>query len=241
MSLLSTETKSTATFEADEDGVITTTPENVVTTATQVTTENPTTAAPIAPVQPRALAVTGMVNPMDAIKNALPVDYNTLEQVIPSQGNFMCRESGKVLGDTIDFEVLSHQDSFVVSPEDDKAPKEVVRYSSDGLTCSDGTSVAEHLHWLRTNGYPRARTKARIVVVVALIKTVKNKDEEGSLVQLDLSPANRTQWTRYMVNAARKVQIGMNTAQQVLKVTATAEIATSGSNIYTLAKFAVMV
>lgn len=232
MSLLATETKSGATFEADEDGVVAAPTETVV----QPTLEAQSTA--IAQTQNRALATpTGLVNPFDELKNALKVDYNTLEQVIPNQGNWCCRESKSILGDTITFEVISHQDSWVVSPEDDKAPYEVVRYSDDGQMCSDGTAVQEHLVWLRTNGYPKAKMKQRVVVVAALLSTSKAKDMEGTLVQLDLSPSNRVQWSRYVVNSAFGVKLGKYTPEQTKLVKAECEIATNGSNTYTLAKF----
>ena len=188
-------------------------------------------------------AVRTMANPLGDLKNALTVDYNTLEQVIATNGNFMLRENDKVLGDEVLFEVLSHQDSWVVSPEDQKAPIEVVKFSNDGLVCTDGTAVAEHLIFLRTNGYPRAKLKQRAVVVGALMKTSKPVDMvEGTLVQFDLSPASRTQWDRFTANTAFQVKMGKFKSDQVTKVRATTEIAKGPDNsTYTLAKFAVTV
>jgi len=84
-----------------------------------------TAATAVATQQGGALgAVRTMENPLGVLKNALTVDYNTLEQVIATNGNFMLRENDKVLGDQVDFEVLSFQDSWVVSPEDQKAVKD---------------------------------------------------------------------------------------------------------------------
>ena len=187
-------------------------------------------------------AVRPMTNPLGDLKNALTVDYNTLEQVIATNGNFMLRENDKVLGDEVLFEVLSHQDSWVVSPEDQKAPIDVVKFSNDGLMCTDGTSVQEHLNFLRTNGYPRAKLKQRAVVVGAILKASKAADKEGTLVQFDLSPASRIQWERFTANAAFQVKIGKFNADQVTKVKAIADIAKGpDSSTYTLAKFAVAV
>lgn len=246
MSLLSTENTGTnAAFEADEDGVVSAPATAQTAAATPAQPAVPTPAAAKVPaVQGTgALAMAnGMVNIAGKFKDALRVDYNTLEQVIPNQGNFVCRESKKVLGDTLDFELLSFQDSYVVAPEDDKAPKDIVRYSDDGQMCSDGTPVAEHLHWLKTNGYPKARLKQRTVVVGAIMSTSKKVDMEGNLVQFDLSPANRTQWERHTANLAFKVKIGKYTEDQVSKVRATAELATNlVGQTYTLAKFDVAV
>jgi len=236
MSLLATENKTNATFEADEDAVIDT---QVSTTAQTSAPSAPPAQVPTVQSGGVLTSATGMMNVFAELKNALHVDYNTLEAVIPNQGSFLCRESKKVLGDTIVFEVLSHQDSYVVSPEDDGAPNEVVRYSDDGLTCSDGTPVPEHLVWLRANGYPKAKLKQRVVVVAALVTTAKSKDMEGTLVQLDLSPANRIQWNRYVFNAAFGVKIGKFTAEQAKRVKAECEIATSGTNTFTLSRFSV--
>lgn len=231
MSLLNTENKTTAAFEDDTD-------EGAGAT-TQAATSIPTAAAVPAVPTAKPLAIAAIHNPLDVLKNALRVEYNTLESIIANQGNFMSRETKKSLGDEIVFELLSFQDSFVVSPSDDKAPSEVMRYSDDGLTCSDGTSVQEHLHWLKTNGYPKAALKQRTVVVGAIEKTAKAGDFVGTLVQLDLSPASRVHWNRYMANAAFMVRAGRYTAEQLLKVKATTETAVNGTNTYTLARFAV--
>lgn len=235
MSLLKTEVNTSAAFEADDE---------MPTTATaQAPAAN--TAAPAATqvaVQTKpagAVAVAALPNVLEPLRNALRVEYNTLESIIANQGNFMSRETKKSLGDEIVFELLSFQDSFVVSPGDDKAPQEVVRYSDDGLTCSDGTSVQEHLHWLKTNGYPKASVKPRVVVVGAVEKTSKPSDLVGTLVQLDLSPVSRVHWNRYMANSAFMVRSGRYTADQLVKVKANAETAVNGTNSFTLAKFSV--
>jgi len=240
MSLLKTETanKSTdmpITFE-DEDTMDTVAAQPAATAQPATTTavaERKTTA--VSPIQT-------LVNPLEQYKDVLRVDYNTLEQCIVNQGNFVLREDNKVLGDVVTFEVQSWQDAWVVSPEDDDAPNDVVRYSNDGVMCSDNSvTVAEHLNWLRTNGYPKARLKQRVVVVAALLEVSKAtaKDKEGCLVQFDLSPANRTQWLRYAANTAFQIKMGKFTQEQVMRVTATAEIANSNGNNYTLSKFAV--
>lgn len=234
MSLLKTENSTGAAFENDDD---TGAPASAPASAGSASASSAPAGAALSTVGSRAVGAVGMSSPLDSLKNAMVVDFNTLEQVIPNQGNFVCRESKKILGDEITFEVMSWQDSYVVAPEDDKAPKEVVRYSSDGVMCSDGTPVAEHLHFLKTNGYPKARLKQRVVVVAALLTTSKKADMEGALVQFDLSPASRTQWLRYQANSAFAVKMGKFAPEQVLHVKANAELATQGSNTYTMAKF----
>lgn len=233
MSLLKTETaNNTATpFEDDE----------TVAAPATASVEAPAAQVAVASKPAGTLAIAAMPNALEPLRNALRVEYNTLESIIANQGNFMSRETKKSLGDEITFELLSFQDSFVVSPGDDKAPQDVVRYSDDGLTCSDGTSVQEHLHWLKTNGYPKAAVKSRVVVVGAVLTTSKASDLVGTLVQLDLSPVSRTHWMRYMANSAFMVRAGKYTAEQLTKVKAVAETAVNGTNTFTFSRFSVAV
>lgn len=231
MSLLNTENKTVSASFEDDDSLMA----NAVPAAETVQVAASVPAVPTA----KSLAIAALHNPLDVLKNALRVEYNTLESIIVTQGNFKSRETKKVLGDEVQFEVLSFQDSFVVSPNDDKAPTEVLRYSDDGLTCSDGTAVAEHIHWLKTNGYPKASLKQRTVVVGAIEKASKGADFVGTLVQFDLSPVSRVHWNRYMANAAFMVRAGRCTPEQLTKVKATAENAVNGTNDYTYSKFAV--
>ena len=177
---------------------------------------------------------------LEDFKGALPVEYNTLSQVIANNGNFVERESKTNMGDSLTFTLLSFQDSFVVSPEDEDAPDDMVRYSLDGVVCSDDTPVAEHLEYLRNNGYPKAKLKERIVVVAAVEAAAKTDKFNGTLMQLDLSPMSRVQWKRFMANAAYGLAIGKYTEEQVKRVKAVTEVATgSNKKDYTLAKFEV--
>lgn len=238
MSLLKTETTTGASFESDDENA-----GAAVVATPAAATPAPAAALPVAVQKPTALAVAApaALDVIGGLRNALRVEYNTLESVIANQGNFMSRETNKSMGDQVDFELLSHQDSFVVSPGDDKAPQDCVRYSDDGQTCSDGTSVQEHLNWLRTNGYPKASVKPRVVVVGAIVTTSKPSDLVGQLVQFDLSPMSRTMWNRFSANVAYGMKIGKYTAEQVTKIRANAETAVNGTNTYTLARFSVAV
>lgn len=231
MSLLKTETStSTPAFEADEDTV-----------QAPVAAPAPAPAATPPAVQaPTSLAVKSeKADPLSELKDALTVEFNSLAALVMSNGNLLLREGKRSIGDSIQLELLSYQDSFVLAPQDDKAPVSVVRFSNDGITCSDGvTSVKEHLHWLQTNGYPKASLKARVIIVGAVEKCAKNPDLIGTLVQVDLSPASRAQWLRYHANATYKFQKGLATKEGLRHIVVQAEIATAGSNTYTLATFA---
>lgn len=211
----------------------------------------PATAAPAAAaaaIQPASTAVavaasTELLIPSPAyaisegMKDAIRVDFNTFPQITTTNGNFVERESKTVLGDTLTFELLSHQDSYVVDPGDEKAPKEMVRYSADGITCSDSTPVREHLEWLKASGYPKATVKQRSVVVGEIVTASKTPKYNGELVQFDLSPMSRVQWTRYLANTVNMLRKGRKTEDQLRVIKATTELATAGSNVYTKAIF----
>lgn len=233
MSLLKT-AESNATFESDD--VVTSTKTSAESATAMVAT--PASAPAVAATQsPAAVALTQARDAFDQFRNALPVEYNTLDQIIASNGNFVERETKTVLGDTVHFDLLSFQDSFVVSPEDDNAPGEIVRYSNDGVVCSDGSDVKEHLYWLHQNGYPKARLKQRVVVVGAVTSAAKTDKFNGQLVQFDLSPASRTLWQRFAISAAYGLTTGRVTAAQVSKVKAEALLKSRGNDTYTVASF----
>lgn len=233
MSLLKT-AESNATFESDD--VVTSTKTSAESATAMVAA--PTSAPAVAATQsPAAVALAQARDAFDQFRNALPVEYNTLDQIIASNGNFVERETKTVLGDTVHFDLLSFQDSFVVSPEDDNAPGEIVRYSNDGVVCSDGSDVKEHLDWLHQNGYPKARLKQRVVVVGAVTSAAKTDKFNGQLVQFDLSPASRTLWQRFAISAAYGLTTGRVTAAQVSKVKAEALLKSRGNDTYTVASF----
>lgn len=233
MSLLKT-AESNATFESDD--VVMSTKTSAESATAMVAT--PASAPAVAATQsPAAVALTQARDAFDQFRNALPVEYNTLDQIIASNGNFVERETKTVLGDTVHFDLLSFQDSFVVSPEDDNAPGEIVRYSNDGVVCSDGSDVKEHLDWLHQNGYPKARLKQRVVVVGAVTSAAKTDKFNGQLVQFDLSPASRTLWQRFAISAAYGLTTGRVTAAQVSKVKAEALLKSRGNDTYTVASF----
>lgn len=236
-------TNAAGAFESDDDTVAAATAATASTAAAS-TAEAVTTAKTAVAVKSTAEVAVARApinaRALEVFKDAMPVEYNTLEQIIATQGNFQERESKSNLGDTIVFELLSYQASFVVSPEDDDAPDEVVRYSMDGEVCSDGTMVQEHLEWLQNNGYPAAKLKERVVVVLALESAAKTDKFNGTLMQLDLSPASRTMWNRFMANAAYGLKIGKYSEESVKRIKAETSVAQGKGNVtYTKVSFTV--
>lgn len=227
-------------FETEDAATATAEVKSDASTKTEAAKPSTQTAVATKPASAIALSKTVDLRVMEVFKDALPVDYNTLSQMTAQQGNFLDRESKVNLGDKIVFELLSYQDSFVVSPEDDDAPDDMVRYSGDGVVCSDGTMVQAHLEFLKGNGFPKARLKQRVVLVGAVESSAKTDKFNGQLVQFDLSPASRTQWVRFTANVAYGLKIGKYTAEQVNRISAETTLAQGkGNDTYTLVQFSV--
>lgn len=201
-------------------------------------------AAPTTALAPRAsTAVAARVSPAEIeavkrLKNAYTVQYDSLASVQATQGSFNERETNTNLGAELILELLSYQDQFVCSPNDDKAPKDLVRYSADGVTASDGTDLKAHLEFLK-EVWPNARINQRYVVVGALNAAERSDKFDGSLVQIDLSPKSKSQFDRYLVQSAFDIAKGKITGEQAKVVRLTAEVATNANNQkYTLVRFA---
>jgi len=210
---------STPAFESEEDATPTTT---AVATA-------PKTAVSV---------FDAVADTVGSLKNKLTVSYNSFIQIIASNGNFLERESKTNLGDTLRFELISWQDSYVVQPGSDKAGKELVKFSDDRIVCSDGTLVIDHLNALKAMGYDKASIKDRIVVVGSVLSTAKAGEKlVDELVQIDLSPMSAARFVRFRGKALNLQRLGKRSAEEVTKVAATTEIATAGSNSYTVINF----
>lgn len=209
--------------------------------------ENTATAAPAAtttavatkPATAVSAPAIGMVDVIAAYKDRMPVEYNTLAQVKCTNGNFVERETAAPLGDTVVFTLMSWQDAYVISPQDDKAPKEQVKFSDDGITCSDGTLVSDYLAELKADGWQRAGIKKRMTVVGAIESASKTDKYNGVPVQFDLSPETRVLFQRYQATVAYNVSIGKYDAQKVGRIKAVTRLVTKGNNTYTVADFSV--
>jgi len=179
----------------------------------------------------------GMVDVFAPLRDALRVDYNTLSQVKLTNGNFVERETNLTMGDTIVFDLLSFQDSFTITPNEDGAPVETLKFSDDGVTCKDGMPVAEHLANLKAEGYAKAGVKQRMVVVGAMLSAAKTDKLNDQLVQLDLSPETRVLFDRFRATTAYGVKVGKIDPSKCSRIKAATRLVTKGSNTYTVADF----
>lgn len=225
--------KNTAPAFEDADNASTSTAATAVATTTAATPDS----GAVTETKGKQIAVKVDLRVMDDFKDALAVDYNTLDQIIATNGNFVDRETKTVMGDTVVFTLLSFQDSYVVSPNSDEAPDELVKYSSDGIVCSDGSDVKSHLEFLKSNGFPKASLKQRVVVVAAIESAAKTDKFNETLMQFDLSPASRVQWNRFKANVAYGLSIGKFKSEQVNRVKAETVLQQSGTDTFTLVKF----
>lgn len=176
---------------------------------------------------------------LDVLKDAYRVEYNSTTPVIANNGNLITREGKVKLGDEATVALVSYQDSFVISANDDSAPKDLVRFSDDGVVCSDGTPVRQALDDMKALGWSKAALRARVVVVCRVICANKSKEFDNQFVQLDLSPKSKVQFDRYMKTSKLQVAAGMMTVDKVLKVKITIETPTNAQNqTYSVMRFA---
>lgn len=184
-----------------------------------------------------------MVNPLTPLKNAFPVQFDTLRSLKVSNGNFVDQMTGKVLGDTVGMELLSFQDQWVISPGvDGDDAKEHVRYSDDGETTTQGEDCEEYLGRLKTTGYPEAKMSKRAVVAGALFdigdKGRKTLPElQDTLVQISLAPTSKASFDRYMMDQAYKIRKGAAEPEgaQLLKIECSPQ--SKGGKDWTVANF----
>lgn len=201
------------------------------------------------PVQQHAVAVQAArpvavvrtpVNPFSELKDAYKVDYNTLDALMASNGNFLMKEDAQELGNTITLQLMSYQQSFVVSPAvDTDAAKKLVKYSDDGVYTKDGLNINDYLQELKGAGYSNAYKSERVVLVGALIDPGKLPAMRDRLVQLDLAPTSKTLYDRYTIQAAFDIGRGKTTLEESRNLRLTAKVTKNANNkIYTLVQFA---
>lgn len=241
----------TPAFEAVDEGVETTTAakaspaERIAAAQAQHAAENPTptpastgTAVAARTAGAVVAAPVTLVNPLDGLKNAFRVTYDSVRNLIVTNGNVMDRQSNKALGDTVDLELLSFQDQWVVSPGvDGEEAKEFVRYSDDGITTTQGEDCKEYLKHLKATDFPAAKMSERTVLVGALVNAGKMKELTDTIVQLNLAPTSRGAFQQYQLDQAFKIRKGTVTPEGANIVRITCEVHTKGKNSWTVTNF----
>jgi hypothetical protein len=214
----------------------------------------PAPAAALVPVKPAgglALASTGMASMIaqahaafDSLKDALRVNWDTLTSLKAAQGRLATRDGKVVFGEWIEFELLSYQDNWLISPGGDTdEAKELARYSDDGKTVKDtGEDVSVYIERLKSLGYKDARMSQRLVLVASLTDCDKTVTiDDGMLFQIDLPPTSRAAFERYKNQAAFDAAKGKAGLDGALVVRATATVQQqrgNAKNEYTVLNFA---
>lgn len=167
---------------------------------------------------PNAMKARDMMNKgsLSALKDSFHVEWNSVERILAAQGQFKFKDNDHKLGEDIEMVLLSYQDRWVCSPNDDKAPVELVKYSDDGKFATDGTDLNEHLLALKAENWTKAKIDKRMVIVGELVKET-GKTESGrlnSLVQIDLPPTGAGAFNTYILQAAFAVGKGKKTFEE---------------------------
>lgn len=166
-----------------------------------------------------------------------PIEFGTLPMVKASQGALVCE--GDSLGKRIEFIVVSFNDKFAVTPNENNADSSYCKFSYDNVELSDGTgtTVKEHIAYLQEEGYDKACSKRYLEVVGILEDSDEDHDEIGNMVVLNLSPMSVKQFERYRLQSTVKIKQGKLEESQVNDLVVTAKTQTFGSNTFTIMTF----
>ena len=166
------------------------------------------------------------LNPFKALENVFPVKFNTLTNIQANQGNFIHKDTSKMMGDTIVLELVSTQKHWVLSPGGDTNDDEslqFVKYSEDGITSEDGLNMREALIATKEAGYDKAKISERTILVGCLLNAGKAPDLVDQMVQIDLAPTSAAHFARHQLSTAFGISKGKMDAagQTILKMECT--------------------
>lgn len=190
------------------------------------------------PNQPAAAIQTNQNSvALASLMNSLPpLKFGTLPRIRASQGALLGEDNAD-LGTHLVITIVSYNESYAISPNDDKAPKNLCKFSSDGKNLNDmsGTvsSWVEHLNNL---GYAKAAAKRYLEVIGILEDSDKDSEDIGQMVLLSLSPQSVAQFERYMLNATIAVRGGAPEAVYH-KIRVSAKRKSFGTNNFTMMNF----
>lgn len=166
-----------------------------------------------------------------------PIDFGTLPRIKASQGALICDD--EVLGKQAEVSIVSFNNSFAITPNENNADSSYCKFSYDNNELNDGsgTSVQDHLAYLRSEGFANAASKRYVEVVCMLDDADEDHDEIGNMVQLSLSPQSVKQFERYQLQTTIKLGKNEVTPEQASRVVLTAKTKTFGKNTFTLVTF----
>lgn len=160
-----------------------------------------------------ALAIAEGMKVTESLKDALHVDWDTFPRMKATQGRITASVGGAKIdfGKWFDFELLSYQDNWLVSPGGDTdEAKALAKYSDDGKTLKDtGQNIVEYVEQLKGMGYENARVGQRMVMLVSLLDCEGDATvSEGQLFQIDMPPTSRAAFEQYRKQSAFDISKG---------------------------------
>jgi hypothetical protein len=197
-------------------------------------------AAPAPVAAPGRITMDGLV--LADYQDRLPaLPYGSLPRLVASNGNFMNSDKQSI-GNVITGQIISWNDYLVVGPSDDKAPKELVKYSSNMVDLDDGTgTVTDWVAHLKAENWTAAAAKKYKSIVLTLLSatppTPFTTELIGEIVQLQLSPTSVAEFVSYQVTTSLKVAKGVIAPGDADMVQITATPTSGGGNNWTKAKF----
>lgn len=181
------------------------------------------TAVAEAPAKTSALAVKSngaaavmRNNVFSDTKDAFTIDYDSVPRLKAEQGEIVTADDDVSLGQTVDLQVMSYQESWVASPGDNKADIELLKFADNSTTAEDGTNLDEHVESLKAMGYTEAHKQHRLIVVGELVKVGGEYDGElmEQLVQINLPESGRRSFKSHSLQATFRVAKGKCTAEE---------------------------
>ena len=211
--------------EVQEDAPVQETPQEEVVTETAVVVKEDHAVA-----TPRKQGT--MVKLYDDIENAFVAEFGVLPKIKASNGN--CIDSdGKLLGDSIDVQMLSWNRQFVVGPCANEAPSELVKYSYERESFADGSGgLNEYVQELKAEGWVNAAVKEYFEIVCVLNASAKPSDLVGEMVQLQLSPTSVKAFDGFRLQTAFKIARGLLPEDAAEEVTVSVAVVTAKGNTW---------
>lgn len=179
--------------------------------------------------------------------NVMIAPYGSFPRIKTGSGNLT---DGVVnYGSWIEFEMLSYNELFIISPNEDSKDKAVqdeakgfMKYSYDGVNLDDGSGlVVDYIAKLQAEDYPDASVKNYRECVGILMdceKAAVAEDVLDKIVQIQLSPTSRTQHEGYIMANSFHVNRGVCTEDEVCLMKIKAKATSGGGFDWTVMNFA---
>ena len=192
-----------------------------------------------------ALAIAEGMAVTEAMKDAMRVEWDTFPMMKTGQGRITSMVGGTKIdfGKWVNFDLLSYQDNWLVSPGGDTdEAKKLAKYSDDGTSLKDtGQSVQEYIEELKKLGYPDARLSQRLIALISLSDCEGEAAiSEGQLFQIDMAPTTRSAFEQYRKQSAYDISKGKLTSDgwsAGIRATATVRTQAGSTKEYTVLTF----